>query len=374
MTRLPRWLATTVSLLAFATTAAAGPFKIGLGAPLSGADAIFGNQLRLGVQTAVADLNEAGGFLGQRAEVVARDDGNDIKKGTEVAKAFVAQKLPVVVGHFSSAVTVPASAAYAEAGMLDITPSAMAPLVTERDLATVFRTCGREDAQADVAARYLLSRRVARVAILHDRTSGGKALADAVRKAMAAAGVKDVFYGSLEKGTRDFGGLVSRLKSSGAQIAFWGGGATEAGLLVRQLREANAKTSLMGGIAMASDDFAQLGGPAADGTLMVFPEDPKTRPSAAKLLAELRDNDIEPDGYTFYAYAAVQVIQQAAAAAHSLEPAKLAETMHSGQTFKTVIGDFAFDKQGDPTLSDLAVYVWHKGATGRMTFDDQAKS
>ena len=48
--------------------------------------------------------------------------------------------------------------------------------------------------------------------------------------------------------------------------------------------------------------------------------------------------------------------------------------MHSGQVFKTVLGDVAFDRNGDPTRSDYAVYVWHKGASGRMTFDDQAKT
>ena len=176
--------------------------------------------------------------------------------------------------------------------------------------------------------------------------------------------MREVFYGSLEKGTRDFTGLAQRLKLSGAQVAFWGGTATEAGLLARQLRDANARLTILGGPAMASDEFASLAGQAADGTLMVFPEDPRQRPSAADLLRRLKARGLDPDGSVFYAYAAVQVLRQAADAAHSLDPATLGATLHSGMTFTTVLGDLAFDEKGDPKRSDYVVYVWHRGPGG----------
>lgn len=348
--------------------------RLGLGAPLSGPDAIFGTQMRLGVEQGIADVNASGGFLGQPVALAPADDGNEPKKAVDVAKGFVAAKVPFVVGHFSSAATVPATALYAEAGRLAITPSALAPLVTDRGLPLVFRTCGREDQQATVAASYLLAHHVAQIAILHDRTSAGKTLADGVRKALAAQGVREVFYGSFEKGSRDASALVGRLKASGAQVAVWGGGPAEAGLLVHQLRDANVKVALMGGMAIASSEFASLAGPAADGTLMVFPRDPRQRASAADLLRRLKAKGAEPDGLAFYAYAAVQVLRQAIDAAHSLDPTAVAAIMHSGMTFKTVLGDFAFDAKGDPTVSDEAVYVWRKAPGGRMAYDDLADS
>jgi branched-chain amino acid transport system substrate-binding protein len=39
--------------------------------------------------------------------------------------------------------------------------------------------------------------------------------------------------------------------------------------------------------------------------------------------------------------------------------------MHSGMTFKTVIGDIAYDKKGDRTTVD---YVWKKDDDGKITF------
>ena len=341
--------------------------RIGVAAPLSGSDAVFGTQIRIGVEQAVADINAAGGFLGQRASVVLGDDVGDPKRGSDIATGFVRDKVSLVVGPFSSSVTMPASAIYGAAGILEITPSATAPQITERSLNTVFRLGGRDDQQSLVAAQYLAGQDT-RIAILHDRTTTGKALADSVRKALAADGVKDVLYASIDKGDKDFSSLVARLKTSGAKVAFWGGTQTEAGLLARQLHDMGTAIVLMGGIGIASDEFATLAGGGAEGTLMMFPADPRQRPEAADLLQRLQAKGVEPDAYTFYAYAAIQIMQQAAAAARTLEPAALATAMHSGTVYKTVLGDVALDAKGDLTTPSYVITRWRKGPTGKIGF------
>ena len=364
------------SAITFAA-AGAGPalaqqVKLGVSGPFTGPDAIYGDQIRLGVEQAVADVNAAGGLLGRRIQIVPGDDGDDPRKGVTVAKAFVDGHVPFVVGPFSSAVAVPASALYADAGILELSPGATAPSFTDRGLPTVFRMGGREDEAAGVAARWLLDHHFARIAVVQDRTDAGKAFADAVRRALAAAGTREVFYGTLDKGSRDAAPVVGRIKASGAQVVVWGGTEVEGGLLARQLREANARAVLLGNAGIASDEFASQAGPAADGSLIVFARDPHRVPAAAGLLNRLRAKGVQPGTYAFYAYAAVEVIQQAAAASRSLDGKALAATMHAGVTFHTVLGDMTFDAHGDPTVPDDIVYVWHRGASGRMAFDEPA--
>jgi branched-chain amino acid transport system substrate-binding protein len=46
----------------------------------------------------------------------------------------------------------------------------------------------------------------------------------------------------------------------------------------------------------------------------------------------------------------------------------MAEYMHSGKTFKTVIGDISFDKKGDITRPDYVMYVWKKGQDGKIDY------
>ena len=74
----------------------------------------------------------------------------------------------------------------------------------------------------------------------------------------------------------------------------------------------------------------------------------------------------------------MQVIKQAAELAKSLDPKKVADVMHSGRAFKTVLGDIAFDKKGDISNEGYVVdgkkkdryvlYTWKKGSDGRITY------
>ncbi len=129
--------------------------RLGVGAPVTGPDATFGAQLRMGAEQAVADINAAGGILGQQISLEVGDDAADPKQGVSVANKFVGDQVAFVVGHFNSGVTMPASDVYAENNILQITPGSTNPQVTDRGIETVFRTCGRDDQQGAVAAKFL---------------------------------------------------------------------------------------------------------------------------------------------------------------------------------------------------------------------------
>ena len=134
---------------------ASAQIKMGVGGPITGGSAAFGAQLKNGVEQAVEDINAAGGILGQKITVAVGDDRADPKEGVSVANKFVGDGVKFVVGHFNSGVTMPASEVYQENGMLEITPAATNPRVTERKMWNMFRTCGRDDQQGAVAGAYI---------------------------------------------------------------------------------------------------------------------------------------------------------------------------------------------------------------------------
>src|SRR5436190_18473828 len=149
-------LAFTASLVLAGTAQA--QIKIGVGAPITGGSAAFGAQIRSGVEQAVADINAAGGILGQKLTVSVGDDRADPKEGVSVANKFVGDGIKFVVGHFNSGVTIPSSEVYQENGVLVITPAATNPKVTERNLWNVFRTCGRDDQQGGIGGNIIAQR------------------------------------------------------------------------------------------------------------------------------------------------------------------------------------------------------------------------
>lgn len=367
--RLVTLAATLLATLALASCGGEQKLKIGVAGPLTGKDAVFGAQLKYGAEQAVADINEAGGLNGQKLELVYGDDAGDPKQGRSVANTFVGEGVSYVIGHFNSGVSEPASDVYAENGLLMITPGSTNPKITERGLTNVFRTCGRDDQQGKVAGEYIAANfKDKKVAIAHDKTTYGKGLADETKKTMNGLGVTEVLYEGVNTGERDFSALVSKIKASGADIVYWGGVHTEGGSILRQMRSAGVEAIMMGGDGIATNEFAQLGGPGTEGSLMTFGPDPQKRPEAQAVLAKFAARNFKPEAYTLYSYAAVQVIAEAAKAIGSVDPAKIAAELHTGKTYKTVIGDLAFDAKGDVTRIDYVMYTWRKQPDGSITY------
>jgi branched-chain amino acid transport system substrate-binding protein len=348
---------------------ASAQLKLGVAGPVTGSNASFGAQLKNGAEQAVADINAAGGIMGQKIALSSGDDAGDPKQAVSVANKMAADGVKFVVGHFNSGATMPASEVYQENGILEITPSSTNPQITERKLWNIFRTCGRDDQQGGVAGAYIAKNfKDKKIAVVHDKTTYGQGLADETKKKLNAEGLKEVMYEGVNTGEKDYSALVSKIKASGADLVYWGGLYTEGGLIVRQMRDQGVKAILMGGDGIAADEFASIGGPGVEGTLMTFAPDPRNRPEAKDVVEKFRAKKFEPETYTLYTYAAVEIIKQAAEAAKSLDPKKVAAQMISGQQFKTVIGEISYDKKGDITRPDYVVYRWQKDPSGKMNY------
>jgi branched-chain amino acid transport system substrate-binding protein len=331
--------------------AAQAQVKLAVAGPVTGANAAFGAQLTQDVQQAVEDINKAGGILGQKIQVEVGDDVSDPKQRVSVANKFVGDGVTFVVGHFNSGVTMPASDVYAENGILFITPSATNPKIADRKLWDAFRTCGRDDQQGMVWAE-----------LARDK------LADAALDNMHKFGVKEVLYEGVNTGEKDYSAIVSKIKDSGSDYLMWGGLHTEGGLILRQMRDQGMNTIMISGDGITDSEFAAIGGPGVEGTLMTFGPEPRNNPNAKDAVDSFKAKGFDPQGYTLYSYAAVQIMKQAAEKANSLDPKKVAEVMRSGMPFHTVIGDISYDKKGDRTTVDYVWYVWKKGPDVKIGF------
>lgn len=342
--------------------------KIAVAGPMTGSNATFGAQMKAGADMAVADINKAGGVLGKQLSLEVGDDACDPKQAVSVANQLASRKVVFVAGHFCSSSSIPASKVYADEGILQISPASTNPKFTDDGGWNTFRVCGRDDQQGEVAGKYLAKTfGKDKIAILDDNSAYGKGLADETKKYLNAAGVKEAMTASYTAGERDYSALVSRLKQAEISVIYIGGYHTETGLIMRQAKEQGMTVTVVGGDALATNEFWQIAGPAGEGAMMTFPSDPRKRPSAAKVVAEFKAKGFEPEGYTLYTYAAIQVWADAAKVAGTTDPKKVAAAMHTGD-FKadTVLGPISFDKKGDVKASDYVFYVWKNGAYNQM--------
>jgi branched-chain amino acid transport system substrate-binding protein len=342
--------------------------KIGVAGPLTGAYASLGMQMQRGAEMAVADLNTPGaaakgGVLGKQLVLLLGDDACDPKQAVPVANRMVSDGAVFVAGHFCSSSSIPASDVYAEEGVLQISPGSTNPLLTDRGpkFANVFRVCGRDDHQGQVAGEYIAKRfKDKKVAFLHDKTAYGKGLADETLAEFERQGGKAAMLEAYTAGEKDYSALVSKLKNGGIDVIYLGGYHAEAGLIVRQARAQGFGAQLISGDALITKEFWDIAGPAGEGTLMTFSPDPRKNPKALPVVERFRKAGFEPEGYTLYTYAAVEVFAQAAAKANSVKLADLIAAMRSTE-FQTVLGPTRFDAKGDVTAPGYVMYEWKNG-------------
>lgn len=335
--------------------------KIGVAGPHSGAYAAFGEQLWRGASQAAEDINAKGGIHGNKIELVKADDACEPKQAVAVANRIVDhEEVAAVVGHFCSSSTIPASEIYADAGIIMITPASTNPTVTDRGINTIFRTCGRDDQQGTVAAEFIKnSLKANNVAVVHDKDTYGKGLADAMKLRLEQLGGKTVLYEGLTRGEKDFNALITKLKQVKADALYFGGLHTEAGPLVRQLREQGLNIPFISGDGIVSEDFvtAAGGNKMVKGVYMTFGADPRNMPEGKQVVKKFREDGFEPEGYTLYSYASMQIIAKAMKAVGNSDGDALAGWLKKNSV-PTVMGPQSWDGKGDLRKSNYVIYLW----------------
>ncbi|SBW01189.1 leucine/isoleucine/valine transporter subunit; periplasmic-binding component of ABC superfamily [uncultured Alphaproteobacteria bacterium] len=355
----------SLAAAALAATPASADTLVAIAGPMTGQYASAGDQIRQGAELAIADINARGGVLGEKLKLVVGDDACDPKQAVAVANKMVTENIAFMHGHWCSSSTIPASDIYNEAQIPMATVSTN-PQVTERGLKNIFRIMGRDDQQGMVAGNYIATRFAnAKVAVVDDKSAYGKGLATEMAKAMKAKGIKPAVEESITAGERDYSSLITKLKAAGVSVMAYGGYHTEVGLIVRQAKEAGLDLKVMSGDTMTNSELPSIAGAAADNVLFTFSPDPRENPSAAPVVAEFKKKNIDPEGYVLYAYAAMQLFEQAAKQAKSVKYQPLRDALAAG-SFPTVIGDLSFDAKGDLKVPAFVVYQWKGGKYAKV--------
>ncbi|HEY0425292.1 MAG TPA: branched-chain amino acid ABC transporter substrate-binding protein [Rhodopila sp.] len=354
-------------VLGGAAMPARAQIHIATAGPMTGEYAAFGDQMKKGAEQAVADLNKAGGVLGQQLVLDIGDDACDPKQAVSVANQLASKKVKLVAGHYCSGSSIPASKVYSEEGILQISPASTNPKYTDEGSWNTFRVCGRDDEQGKVAGDYLAKHfKDEKIAILNDNSAYGKGLADETAKALHAAGGKEVLATAYTPGEKDYSSLVSRLKQAGVSVIYVGGYHTEAGLIIRQAKEQGLKATMVGGDALVTTEFWQIAGESGAGTMMTFPPDPRLMPTAAEVVKAFKAKKIDPEGYILYTYAAIQIWADAAKKAGTTDPKKVAAALKASGNWPSVLGPVSFDKKGDTTGGGYVFYLWKDGSYTQM--------
>lgn len=353
-------LATLLCLLAGA--AAAETVKIGLMAPMTGSWASEGQEMKRIVELLAQDLNDKGGVLGRKVEVLVEDDGGDPRTASLAAQRLATREVAAVIGTYGSSVTEASQTILDEAQIIQVANGSTAVRLTEKKLGYFFRTCPRDDEQGRVAVGTLKKMGFRKIAILHDNTSYARGLAEEARALLPKEGVQVAFFDALTPGERDYTAILTKLKAAGPEAVFFTGYYPEAGLLLRQKKEMNWPVPFLGGDATNNPDLVKIAGKeAAEGYFFLSPPVPQDLPfeKARRFLDGYRKKHGSVPGSIWAVLAGDGFLAVTAGmeGAKSTDPDKLAGYLHKElKNAEGLTGPITFNAKGDRVGEVYKVY------------------
>lgn len=286
--------------------------KIGMGAPMTGDNAAFGQDISQGAKIALTDAGQLEGFS---FELVAEDDGGTPEGGAAVANKLVADPTVVAIaGHIFSGATAAAMPIYEAAGLPMMSPSATNPPLTQSG-SKVFNRCVFTDAaQGKFAAAYLYNKlNIRKLAIVHDGQAYGQGIAEVVQAEITALGAEVVAFQAITPGEADYSAVLADIASKSPEALYFGGYTAEGVVIVNQMKQ----TGLEGVIFFGDDgtfgqDFLDRTGANGEGayaTSLIPPAtEAKTAYDAAYLAAYGQPaGKLSPYSWTAYDSAAVLI-------------------------------------------------------------------
>lgn len=381
MTRLHALVLAGLAVLSVSCGPKENVVKIAVAVPLTGDMGTEGQGLRRAVELAVEEANAAKSFPYKLA-AAPFDDRADPKEAVNVANLIASDpRIIAVVGHYNSGCAIPAAKVYARAPVAMISPAATNPEVTAQQLSSdwsgprmAFRVVPTDDVQGSYAAEFAFRRLgKRRISLLHDKTPYGQGLAEQFKKVFLRLGGSIVTEDGVAVGDKDFKALLTKIKGggSGSEGIYFGGLYTEAGLLLKQMRELGMKDPFVfiSGDGAKTSGLFDVAGDAADGAYLSIVGVPvEDLPSARTFMEAYKKRwtgageELKP--FDHFGYEAARIVF-AAMEKGATDRAKMIEELRKTD-FTGVLGLTRFDEKGD-TLNKIVTMTRAK-AKGR-SFD-----
>jgi branched-chain amino acid transport system substrate-binding protein len=249
------------------------PLRIGLIFPLTGGSADMGMSAKVGAEVAVNEINQIGGYLGRRLELVVRDDEANPDVGLKHAQDLVLnEKVYFTVGFCNSGVAMKALDVFQSNQHILMVPCATGTAVTGKfppAQSFIFRTAPRDKLQTQFLVDEIVKRKLSKVALLVDSSGYGDAGLKDLEAALAAANLKPQAVIRFKNGVRDLDAELKELKASGADALIGWTVGPESGVIAASKAAVGWNVPLLGPWGLSHASAFKTSGGKVEGGLMV---------------------------------------------------------------------------------------------------------
>ena len=341
--------------------------KIGFIGPLTGDQAPEGQDMLHGAQLAVEQAKTLGAILpGYHLELVALDDQRSPTQAVAAAKRLIADHdVVAIVGHLNSSCTMPASAIYHQAKILQLSPVSSNPQISRQGFENFFRICATDDLQGPAAASFLAERlQVKRLFVLDDMTTYGRGLANELIGKANNLNITVIGHEGISQEDKDFVPLLTKIKSLNPDAVYFAGMFPQGALLLKQRAELGLRGHFMGGDGLFDAQLIKLAGPGgAEGAYLTkLGPDIRTIPTARAFVTAFEAKYGAVGAYSSYAYEATNMVLWAIRAAGRSDRTAVLGAMKRLKDYQGIFGMQNFDAKGDSLLREIGLVHVRNGA------------
>lgn len=359
-------IAVTMSMSLIAGTVVADSIKIGFNAPLTGFAASDGKSALNGAELAVEQINTAGGINGDMLELVVYDDQASPKEAVPVALKLIEKDNVIagVSGSYSGSTQV-AARVFQEAGIPYISAYAIHPDITKAG-DFVFRTSFVGQVQGRAGAKLVGEvLGLKKVSIITLKNDFGKSLVAGFKEKASQYGVDIISEYEYSIKDRQFGSIVSKIRSDNPDAIYATGYFFTAGPLVSQLRAAGIDVPVIGQEGYDSQNYIKIAGTAAEGTIITtsLDRDSSSKETQDFIAAYEVSTGHKTDMVAASAHTAIKVLADAISRAGSRDPAAIRDAIATTQIVAST-GAISFNDLGE-VQKDVQVQIvkngnWHR--------------
>ncbi|BDR57882.1 ABC transporter substrate-binding protein [Xylocopilactobacillus apicola] len=344
---------------------------VGVNIELSGSAASYGQATLKGINYAAEQINDSGGIKvngkQMKLKLITKDDtSNNYQTAMASSNLASSAKVSAIVGPCVSASFAAALPKATEAAVPTVAPAGTADTLTQKKDGSVqpdaFRTCYTDSYQGVILAHYAYNDLKAdTVAILGDKTSDYSAgLIKAFKGAYKGKIVDTQYY---QAGDKDFNATITKLKNEKFKALFVPGYYNEAGLIIKQARQAGIKAAILGPDGFSDDTLFKLAG--KENVTDVYytnhfdataPANDKVRPFVNSYKKKFKE---EPSGFTALGYDAVFMIKEAMEKRQSTNSIEVAKGLAELKDFEGVTGTMTMDRLHNPKKDVIVVKFNH---------------
>lgn len=371
MTR--RWrtaiLAGSLALAVAAGSSAGGthakpkPIKIGASISQTGVYAGVGHYAVRGYRLYVDLLNARGGLLGRPVQLIVYDDQSSPATAVRLYSRLISEDhVDVILGPYSSGITQAVAAVAEKNQRVMIDPFAAASVVFTGTKWNFQAIAQSERYLASVADISKL-RGYKTMALFVNNTPSTSAIAAALKARAQAFGIKIVYEQKYPNDASDFSSMVLSAKDERPDVVVGTTYVPDAVGLTRELNRQGVRPRLLAfSIGVVEPEFQKALGPLADGVIgntLWWPSLKRTGNRQFVTAYEARYGGM-PTYQVASGYAAMQLLEQAVASAHSLDQRKLRDTIATMRA-DTVTGAFRLDENGRQVGYKSYLMQWQGG-------------